>query len=265
MGDQKCDSCPCTDCTCKNCECKPGNAGCDPCADFQKMGKKQESIFTLVVTCKFIDEVVVDRFLDAFRPVAEYCDKSEPTTTTYNLIRYMTDPKVLRVVERYTNKSAYLDTHKSSKKFQSMRSTLQKMQDANEVEIQGESYSDTDVGYAVKESTPTVPGLDQVVTLMLDIDFKTTEGKDTAVGGLRSLSEYVRKNENNALTYKLLQSDKDPLRVLIWERYARDIDLTEEHNNSEPFKATGKVFSSVSEKDVAVGKYATTCLGYVKR
>jgi quinol monooxygenase YgiN len=64
--------------------------------------------------------------------------------------------------------------------------------------------------------------------LIVALTFKSTRDKTTFVSMFSSLAEYIRLNEPTTLSYELAESDKDPLRVVIIERY---VDKVKIHNS----------------------------------
>ena len=52
------------------------------------------------------------------------------------------------IMERYSDKDhGYLEVHKSGSEFLKFREKLKAMQEMDEVEIDGQSYLETDLGY----------------------------------------------------------------------------------------------------------------------
>lgn len=104
--------------------------------------------FTLLVTMRFKSKIYVEQFLSDVRPVCQYVKNQEPTTLAYEVLQSDEDPLLLTFLERYADKEeAYLKTHKSGKAFLEFRPKLKAMQDAGNVEITGQSYLDTMVGF----------------------------------------------------------------------------------------------------------------------
>lgn len=104
--------------------------------------------FTLLVTLKFKSEKYVDQFLEDIKPLCDYIRANEPTTLAYEVMKSDKDPLVVTLMERYADKDeAYLKIHKSAKPFLVFRPKLKAMQDDGNVEISGESYVDSMVGF----------------------------------------------------------------------------------------------------------------------
>ena len=104
--------------------------------------------FTLLVTLKFKSEKYVDQLLSDIKPLCDYIKANEPTTLAYEVMKSDKDPLMVTLMERYADKDeAYLKIHKSSKPFLEFRPKLKAMQDDGNVEISGESYLDSMVGF----------------------------------------------------------------------------------------------------------------------
>ena len=104
--------------------------------------------FTLLVTLKFKSENYVDQFLSDIKPLCDYIKANEPTTLAYEVMKSDKDPLMVTLMERYADKDeAYLKIHKSAKPFLEFRPKLKAVQDDGNVEISGESYLDSMVGF----------------------------------------------------------------------------------------------------------------------
>ena len=104
--------------------------------------------FTLLVTLKFKSEKYVEQFLGDIKPLCDYIRANEPTTLAYEVMKSDKDPLMVTLMERYADKDeAYLKIHKSAKPFLEFRPKLKAMQDDGNVEISGESYVDSMVGF----------------------------------------------------------------------------------------------------------------------
>ena len=104
--------------------------------------------FTLLVTLKFSSSEHLSTFLGDVKPLADYIARNEPTTIAYEVLQSDRDPLMVTLMERYVDKDeAYLKTHKSSEAFLDFRPKLKAMQDAGFVEVEGQSYLDTGVGF----------------------------------------------------------------------------------------------------------------------
>ena len=59
--------------------------------------------------------------------------------------------------------------------------------------------------------------------LIVALTFKSDEDKKTFKSMFAVLADYVRTSEPTTLSYELSDSDRDPLRVLIIERYVNKV------------------------------------------
>ncbi|KAL9179729.1 hypothetical protein ACHAXT_009019 [Thalassiosira profunda] len=105
--------------------------------------------FVLMVTLKFTSEATRDTFLKLIEPVCKDVARNErETTLSYQVAISDKDPLMVLVIERYADKErSYLEKHKSGTEFLQYREKLKAMQEAGDVEIAGESYIETDLGY----------------------------------------------------------------------------------------------------------------------
>lgn len=73
-------------------------------------------------------------------------------------------------------------------------------------------------------------------SLLVSLTFTAPEHLVTFKRDFEPLAQYVRDYEPNTLSYEVLISDKDPLKVIILERYRdKAKDFVETHRNSGPF------------------------------
>lgn len=75
-------------------------------------------------------------------------------------------------------------------------------------------------------------------SLLVTLQFSATEHKETFLKDIQPLAEYIKTSEPMTLAYEVLLSDKDPLQVLILERYQdKEVAFVQVHRSSEPFQA----------------------------
>mmetsp|Transcript_9908 Transcript_9908/g.23344 ORF Transcript_9908/g.23344 Transcript_9908/m.23344 type:complete len:159 (-) Transcript_9908:81-557(-) len=73
-------------------------------------------------------------------------------------------------------------------------------------------------------------------SLFVKLTFKTNEAKETFYNDFTPLAQWIKDNEPGTLAYEAINSDKDPLVVLIVERYAdKERDFLGAHRSSKPF------------------------------
>ena len=100
--------------------------------------------FSLLVQLIFKTLQDKEIFHHEFAIFAKWVEENErKTTTTYKLLQSDKDQLTVLVLERYINKMAYIETHKSSREFQHFRSILASLDPV----VNGHSYADTDIGY----------------------------------------------------------------------------------------------------------------------
>lgn len=74
-------------------------------------------------------------------------------------------------------------------------------------------------------------------SLIVNLEFKEEAFKDQFLKDIAPLAKYVKDDEPDTLAYEVLVSDKDPLKVLILERYKdKERAFFEVHRNSVPFQ-----------------------------
>ena len=103
-----------------------------------------KNAFILHVNLEFDSVEDKLRFKQLFIPMAQYVRTKEPTTLSYIVADSDKDPKKVIIVERYIDKSAYTDIHRTSNEFLAFREQFQTF---TNLKINGESYIETDVGF----------------------------------------------------------------------------------------------------------------------
>ena len=75
-----------------------------------------------------------------------------------------------------------------------------------------------------------------VFSLLVTLQFTAEEHKESFLKDIAPLATYVEENEPDTIAYEVLLSDKDPLRVLIMERYKDKVNsFLKVHRTSEAF------------------------------
>ena len=73
-------------------------------------------------------------------------------------------------------------------------------------------------------------------SLLVTLNFQDDESLQVFLKAFEPLANHVRDNEPDTLAYEILLSDKDPLQVLILERYRdKENAFLKIHRSSEPF------------------------------
>lgn len=106
-------------------------------------------------------------------------------------------------------------------------------------------------------------------SLFVTLVFSAEEKKESFCNEFATLAEYVMKNEPDTLAYELLLSDKDPLRVLIMERYKdKENAYLKIHRSSEAFLAFRpklKAMEDVGDVTIHGDSYLDAGLGFGDR
>ena len=77
-----------------------------------------------------------------------------------------------------------------------------------------------------------------VFSLFVTINFDSVERREQFLEGIKPVAEYVQSSEPDTLAYEVLLSDKDPLQVLVLERYTdKENAYLKVHRSSAPFLA----------------------------
>jgi quinol monooxygenase YgiN len=75
-----------------------------------------------------------------------------------------------------------------------------------------------------------------VFSLLVTLQFQDADALRTFQAAFAPLAQYVRANEPDTLAYEALLSDKDPLQVLVLERYRnKEHAYLQVHKSSAPF------------------------------
>ena len=116
-----------------------------------------DGAFVLLVNMKFNSLDLRDKFLKLIEPVCKDVIVNESpvgsrgstkTTLSYQVAISDKNPLMVVVMERYSDKdNGYLTVHRSGSEFLKFREILKGMQEKGEVEISGESYSETRLGF----------------------------------------------------------------------------------------------------------------------
>ena len=75
-------------------------------------------------------------------------------------------------------------------------------------------------------------------SLLVTLTFTENEHKEKFLQDIAPLAAYVRDHEPDTIAYQVMQSDKDPLRVLILERYRdKETAYLQVHRSTAEFLA----------------------------
>jgi quinol monooxygenase YgiN len=85
-------------------------------------------------------------------------------------------------------------------------------------------------------STPTTT-TNTVFSLLVTLHFSALDYKHQFLQDIQPLVDYVSQHEPDTIAYTVLQSDKEPLQLLILERYVnKDVAFVQVHRSSTPFQ-----------------------------
>ena len=107
-------------------------------------------IFSLFVTLKFHGLDYKKEFLKIFKPYAEYVQKNEHSTISYLLLQRDDNDLEVMLLERYSNKNAYLNIHKKTKEFLGYKEKFLQLKGPKSnysFDISGSSYYMTGIGF----------------------------------------------------------------------------------------------------------------------
>lgn len=128
---------------------------------------QQKEAFVLAVNLKFTTLAHRDTFLQLIDPLCKdvlanegpknyyssTSSSSTATTSTETTLSYKVaisdkNPLLVFILERYSDKEyGYLQVHRSGNEFTKFRTKLKTMEEEGGVEIEGESYLETDLGF----------------------------------------------------------------------------------------------------------------------
>jgi quinol monooxygenase YgiN len=102
-----------------------------------------KSAFVLLVAIDFASEGDKDSFKKLFKNIAQYVAEYEFSTLSYELAESDKSSTRVIIIERYKDKDAYTNIHRSSEPFKKFRSILQ----GYDVKIDGHSYIESNIGF----------------------------------------------------------------------------------------------------------------------
>jgi quinol monooxygenase YgiN len=100
-------------------------------------------------------------------------------------------------------------------------------------------------------------------SLFVEITFKSENELNIFTDKFTFLAEWIEENEADTTTsYKLLQSDKDPLTVLVLERYINKEAYTDIHKASQEFRDFRALLSTL-DPIITGHSYNDSEIGYL--
>ena len=108
-----------------------------------------------------------------------------------------------------------------------------------------------------------------VFSLFVTLEFTSDEYLQQFLTDLKPVAEYVRDNEPGTISYEVLRSDKDPLRVLLMERYKdKEVAYLQVHKSSKPFleyRPKLKAMEEAGQVSIVGESYVDTGVGFGDR
>eukprot|EP00565_Helicotheca_tamesis_P006489 CAMPEP_0185732040 /NCGR_PEP_ID=MMETSP1171-20130828/14758_1 /TAXON_ID=374046 /ORGANISM="Helicotheca tamensis, Strain CCMP826" /LENGTH=134 /DNA_ID=CAMNT_0028401425 /DNA_START=146 /DNA_END=550 /DNA_ORIENTATION=- len=87
-------------------------------------------------------------------------------------------------------------------------------------------------------------------SLIVTLKFKSKQHKDQFLIDVTPLASYIQKHEPTTLAYNVLLSDKDPLQVLLIERYEdKENAFLNIHRSSEEFQEFRSKLKAMEENE----------------
>ena len=114
------------------------------------------------------------------------------------------------------------------------------------------------------QTHPTSP-----FTLLVTLKFASDEYKDQFLQDFAPLAAHVRDHEPETIAYEVLQSDSDPLQILILERYIdKEVSYLQIHKSSQEFLIFRPKLQSMQDAGhvtIHGHSYEDTMIGFVHR
>ncbi|KIY98708.1 hypothetical protein MNEG_9254 [Monoraphidium neglectum] len=100
-------------------------------------------VFVLAVSLTFKDLEQRDKWVAAWLPMVDQVRANEPGTLSYELCIGDTEPLKALVYERYVDRAAYEDVHRTSEAMAAFKEVTSKIK----MQVQGQSYVETNHGF----------------------------------------------------------------------------------------------------------------------
>ena len=113
------------------------------------------------------------------------------------------------------------------------------------------------------------PSTSPPFSLLVTLQFTEDEYKNKFLQDFVPLADYVRNHEPQTLTYEALQSDQNPLQILILERYVdKEVAFLQVHKSSQAFLTFRPKLKSMQDAGhviVSGPSYVDTMIGFGQR
>eukprot|EP00746_Dinoflagellata_sp_MGD_P167585 gnl/MRDRNA2_/MRDRNA2_98333_c0_seq1.p1 gnl/MRDRNA2_/MRDRNA2_98333_c0~~gnl/MRDRNA2_/MRDRNA2_98333_c0_seq1.p1 ORF type:complete len:305 (+),score=58.57 gnl/MRDRNA2_/MRDRNA2_98333_c0_seq1:101-916(+) len=115
--------------------------------------------------------------------------------------------------------------------------------------------------YVVKPGEPKEVVQDSVYMLTVHVTFPDAINRDKWLGEVAKLAQSVQRDEPLCLTFSVSHDEKDPLKVLLLERYASK-SAFEAHKQTDAFKQFVQALSSIERQVNASYLAESTTVGF---
>ena len=101
--------------------------------------------------------------------------------------------------------------------------------------------------------------------LRVQLNFRSQEAKETFLIHFESLLDTVKHSEPNTLSFQLMESEKSPLRLLLFERFTdKEIAYQQVHRSSTAFVKLKSYLHELGQMGVTVeGESYTESYGFI--
>ena len=101
----------------------------------------------MTVNLTFINEADRDKYIEVWRPLADYVAKNESRALAFEFCIGRKDPCKVLIFERYISKEDYLDVHKSSPAYLEYKAAEGALGKRGPIISSGTSYLESNIGY----------------------------------------------------------------------------------------------------------------------
>jgi quinol monooxygenase YgiN len=113
----------------------------------RKPAQQHKGVFVLVITLTMESAAAATEFLEAWRPLAEFCRAHEPETLSYEAAVCDSNPTEILIYERYTSRAGLTEIHQKGALFLAFKAHPIH---ARIMAKQGKSYIESDIGYVTR-------------------------------------------------------------------------------------------------------------------
>lgn len=184
----------------------------------------------------FESESKLNRFHSQFAPLLSSVQANESNMLSFAVLLSDEDPLSVLVLERYARSQAYYDGHCTTQAYLDFTPKLDRLQPNSSLS----TYYELDIGFYGRNGTDTFTLTDSRLSSAWSLAVELTFSSDAKVRQMLEaivpLVDYVKKSEPTTLGYKVMRGEKDPLKVMIMERYVdKDDAYLKVHRSSKAF------------------------------